>query len=93
MGEHAPDPSAPTPQDVLIANERVKLSATYLNGLAIAVFAVGGLAPLVGTVSRDPVAAPLPPVQWNVAAIIVLCLSVSGGLHQFARLKLRELRA
>ena len=30
----------------LIHNERIKLRATYLNGLAIAVFAVGSLAPL-----------------------------------------------
>ena len=30
----------------LIRNERIRLFATYLNGIAIAVFAVGGLAPL-----------------------------------------------
>jgi hypothetical protein len=31
----------------LVDNERAKLSATYLNGLATAVMAVGGFAPLV----------------------------------------------
>jgi hypothetical protein len=37
----------------LVQNEQVKLTATYLNGLAIAIFAVGGLAPVVGVVSGD----------------------------------------
>jgi hypothetical protein len=31
----------------LVHNERTKLTATYINGLAIAVFAVGGLAPIL----------------------------------------------
>jgi hypothetical protein len=30
-----------------IHNERVKLGATWLNGLSIAVFAVGGFAPVI----------------------------------------------
>jgi len=30
-----------------VHNERIKLSATWLNGLSIAIFAVGGLAPLL----------------------------------------------
>lgn len=30
----------------MIEHEKVKLKANYLNGLAIAVFAIGGLAPL-----------------------------------------------
>ena len=30
----------------LIRNERIKLLATYINSMAVALFAVGGLAPL-----------------------------------------------
>lgn len=30
----------------LIANERAKLMATYLNGLAVGLFIVGGVAPI-----------------------------------------------
>ena len=39
----------------LVHNEQAKLTATYVNGLAIAMFAVGGLAPLVaaGSTIRD----------------------------------------
>lgn len=33
-------------QRKLVSNERLKLLATFMNGIAIAVFAVGGLAPL-----------------------------------------------
>ena len=39
---------------ILVANEQTKLSATYLNGLAIAIFAVGGLAPVVALVTGSP---------------------------------------
>jgi hypothetical protein len=37
----------------LVDNERAKLSATYFNGLAIAVMAIGGFAPLVSFPSRE----------------------------------------
>ena len=32
----------------LIHNERTQLTATYLNGIAIAIFAVGGFAQAIG---------------------------------------------
>ena len=37
----------------LIGNEQAKLSATYLNGVAFAVAAVGGIAPWVTLVAQD----------------------------------------
>ncbi|HSI41256.1 MAG TPA: hypothetical protein VLA00_11990 [Xanthobacteraceae bacterium] len=46
----------------LIHNERTKLSATYLNGVAIAVLAVGGLGPLITRPSA------LPPSVWFASA-------------------------
>ena len=45
----------------LVGNEQAKLSATYLNGVAIAVAAVGGIAPWVTLVAQDPVPGP---VDW-----------------------------
>ena len=33
-------------RDKLVANERIKFTATYANGLAVAIFAVGGHAAL-----------------------------------------------
>lgn len=37
----------------LIHNEQTKLRATFLNGLGIALFAVGGLAPLFSALNND----------------------------------------
>jgi hypothetical protein len=47
--------------------ERIKLTATYLNGLAIAVMAVGGFAPLVSGAPN--------------AATVAVCLVISIALH------------
>ncbi|KQO45568.1 MULTISPECIES: hypothetical protein [unclassified Methylobacterium] len=75
-------------RDKLIANERAKLSATYLNGLAVAVFAVGGLAPIFSTsFSSAPLGVPL----WVVTASASVCWIVSVVLHLVARRFLREL--
>ena len=76
------------PRSILVANERAKLSATYVNGVAIAILAVGGLARLFA--QRSP--APSPTDQfWLTPAILRLCLCVSGTLHWAARSFLREL--
>lgn len=79
---------APTDRDTLIANERTKLSATYVNGVAIAVLAVGGLAPLFAQRATLPIAID----PWLTPAISLLCLCISGALHWAARGSLRELR-
>ncbi|WP_082487694.1 MULTISPECIES: hypothetical protein [unclassified Methylobacterium] len=73
----------------LIANERAKLTATYVNGVAIAVLAVGGLAPLF---SQRGAGAAAPDRPWLTPVLSLLCICVSGALHWAARGFLRELR-
>ncbi|CAA2107714.1 hypothetical protein MBUL_04299 [Methylobacterium bullatum] len=73
----------------LVANERAKLTATYVNGVAIAVLAVGGLAPLF---AQRAIAAGPPGQPWLTRVLSLLCICVSGVLHWAARGFLRELR-
>jgi hypothetical protein len=55
--------------------------ATYLNGLAIATFAVGALAPIVAVLSSG-----VPPEHpWIMFGLITICLAASGVLHSGAR--------
>ncbi|WP_029349828.1 hypothetical protein [Bosea sp. 117] len=63
----------------LIHNERTKLSATYLNGIAIAVMAVGGLGPVISVLNGGSVPA------LGVAAVSMICLAGSISLHFLAR--------
>ncbi len=58
-------------------NERRKLSANYANGVAIAMIAVGGFAPLAAIVQTGNV---------NAASLVlfVICFVGSGSLHLFA---------
>lgn len=69
----------------LVRNEQTKLLATYLNGLGIAVFAVGSLAPafsnLYGTSGPS----------WFLVITSSLCVFVSAILHLMARRVLRRL--
>lgn len=53
--------------------ERIKLRANYLNGISIAIFAVGGLNPRVGT-----------PSAAN-AIITIVCFVVSYTIHLSAQ--------
>lgn len=71
----------------LVHNEQTKLTATYLNGLAIALFAVGGLAPAFSYTFGSIAGQPL----WAVAVVAVICLVVSATLHLIARRILRDL--
>ena len=68
----------------LVRNERTKLTATYLNGLAIAVFAVGALAPSINATNSQA-------SMWPVAPIIVICVLVSVALHFAGRRGLKGL--
>lgn len=70
----------------LMQNERTKLSATYLNGIAIAIIAVGGFAPLVARVSMGE--AP----SLSVAILCVTCILISATLHYAARYVLKGLQ-
>jgi len=69
----------------LIKNERLKLTATYLNGIAIAVFAVGGLAPVFTGVYGP---GGLTPLHLILSAI---CFLASLGIHLMARAFLKGL--
>jgi hypothetical protein len=72
----------------LVHNERVKLTATYLNGLAIAVFAVGGLAPVVAIVSGTVQAG----AATGISVLAAICVTVIAGLHIVARRLLKGLK-
>lgn len=76
-------------RDKLVANERRKLSATYLNGLAVAVFAVGGFAPFISTVLASGSGAQSP---FLVLAVMAVCWMVSGAIHSAARASLKGLQ-
>jgi VIT1/CCC1 family predicted Fe2+/Mn2+ transporter len=71
----------------LIHNEQVKLTATYLNGLAIAQFALGAVAPILsyafGSIAGQPLRA--------VSVAAAICLAISAALHLIARRILRNL--
>ena len=71
----------------LVENEQAKLTATYLNGIAIAVAAVGGIAPGITFLVQDSGPGPA-----RVTVISLICLSVSGALHYAARHVLRRLK-
>ena len=69
----------------MIRNEQTKLLATYLNGLGIAVFAVGSLAPVFTSLYGDR-----RPTGF-MAFVSILCLLASACLHLIARRVLRRL--
>jgi hypothetical protein len=71
----------------LIDNEQAKLTATYFNGLAIAVAAVGGIGPWAAFVIQAPA-----PGLLSVVTSSVLCLCTSAGVHMVARNVLTRLR-
>lgn len=76
-------------RDKLVANERRKLSATYLNGVAVAVFAVGGFAPFISTVLASGSGAQSP---FLVLGVMAVCWMVSGAIHSAARASLKGLQ-
>ena len=67
--------------------EKIKLTATYLNGLAVAVFAVGSLAPLF--FQSHPHLGD--PDFWFYATLIASCSVASPILHFVARGSLEKL--
>ena len=68
----------------LVRNEQRKLTATFVNGVAIAILGVGGFAPLAATAMSGP----LSPI---VALLVLGCASASIGLHLLVRLYLQGL--
>jgi Na+/melibiose symporter-like transporter len=73
-----------------IHNERTKLSATWLNGLAIALAAIGGFAPTVSYFAEQNQQT-LPAI--TSLAVAVACLTMSIALHLVARTLLGRLKA
>lgn len=72
-----------------VKNERAKLTATYLNGLAVAIVAVGFFAPSFSPQAGATASVSAMQLQ---ATIGLLCLALSGILHMAARMILRDLR-
>jgi hypothetical protein len=71
----------------LVGNEQTKLMASYLNGLAIAFLAVGGIGPLLAFAAQPS------GNDFLVVGIIAFgCVCISGALHFLARLSLEGLR-
>ena len=69
----------------LVRNEQAKLSANYLNGVAVALFAVGTLAPVLSMLYGDH-----EPTLLLMLGIAI-CIAGSGALHFAARRILKGL--
>lgn len=69
-------------------NERAKLTATYINGVAVALIAVGGFSPAFAPKPAQIAAAPSTLTYLSVG----VCFGVSIALHLVARSILRSLR-
>ena len=64
----------------LVANERRKLTANYINGIAIAACVVGGLAPLISVLST-----PGAHVEKRLLLAGVICILASNAIHFMGR--------
>lgn len=71
---------------ITIHNERTKLTATWLNGISIAMYAVGGLAPLSSSIYNTGGPGIL------VAIGTLICFSAATALHLLARRTLKGLK-
>jgi hypothetical protein len=70
----------------MISNERTKLAAAYLNGVAIACVAIGGLAPVASVATSSSRSS-----TWSLSLLVIGCLIISVALHLGARYALRRL--
>ena len=72
----------------VVHNERTKLAATYMNGVAIAAVVVGGLAPIISNHFET-----MSDLEVGLFLVkLILCLLVSVGLHLGASFLLRGLK-
>jgi len=71
---------------VTVHNERIKLLATFVNGAGIAVFAVGGLAPMFSSLygGQGP--------TGFLIAVSLICFLVATALHYAGSTILKRLR-
>lgn len=67
-----------------VRNERRKISATYVNGVAIALVAVGGFAPAASLIQTGQ-------MSFVSSSLITICVLISGALHLVARRLLRSM--
>ena len=70
----------------LVRNERTKITATYLNGIAIAIFAIGSLAPIVGAANAQA------SIGGTLMISAGICASASVVIHLFSRRLLKGLQ-
>lgn len=73
----------------LIHNERIKLKANYLNGLAIGVFLVGGLSQITSALSVG--SGKNGTAFWITTGVACVCILASPVLHLWARHALKDL--
>ncbi|UXN63374.1 MULTISPECIES: amino acid transporter [Phyllobacterium] len=69
-----------------VHNERTKLTAAWFNGASVALYAVGGLAPMASSIynSGGP--------NLLIAGGTVICILAATALHLFARRILKGLK-
>ncbi|WP_420960037.1 amino acid transporter [Brucella sp. IR073] len=72
--------------DVAVRNAQTKLTATWLNGISIALFAIGALTPFFSSIYSSGTLGLL------VSMGIAVCFSAATGLHLLARQTLRGLK-
>ena len=72
--------------EVTIHNERIKLLATFVNGSGIAVFAVGGLAPMFSSIYGSQGATPA------LIFVSLVCFVVAAALHFVGSTILKRLK-
>lgn len=71
-----------------VHNERIKLSAAFLNGVAIGVFVIGTFTPVV-QIAREPA---IDGTAGLTLALGGICIVAAAGLHSAARAILGRLR-
>ena len=69
-----------------VHNERIKLLATFMNGIAVAVFAVGGLSPMFSDLSGS---GRLRPIVMVIGAI---CILSAFALHYIGSVLLKRMK-
>lgn len=71
---------------VIVHNERIKLLATFLNGVGVAIFAVGGLAPVFSSLYGPN------GLTEFIVLLSVVCIVAACALHYFGSVVLRRLK-
>jgi hypothetical protein len=72
----------------LVGNERVKLTASWFNALAVALVAAGSFAPAAAALYGLPARAP----SFTRTTLGIVCFAVGVCLHLTGRLVLKRLR-